>query len=432
MKKKILIVDDNQNNLLTLDILLEDFENTEIFTATNGKEAIEICQQNQIHIIFMDIMMPIMDGIEATKRIRNFDKKALIVAVTALDDEDSKNIMIKYGAEDYIIKPIDSIIFKKRFEKYLELVDYRYQSNYDNEAINLFNKNVFNRSLSFRIFDNISLSEFWEYFLTDNSKQVNNLTDCIRVIYVLGQISIKNNQKFNVVQEESQTHLYITQTNLTSIDDKSIKRIVLKNYPELTFAIHNNTLSFVFLKQQNTTVMNSPSNQIELSEEEQKVLRISHENTITSEEFLNTTPINLIDKIEELEHIEDKIDLSIMNFEKDTRQDNLAQIVGYLSIYNNVINELIEFQNLSIGINSLIKFLEPLNEEKISKLNARLFTSLMLSVLEDLSNWRDTIFIKQDAKDIHYLDSSLLNSCLQIENILEDKEIDNDNDLELF
>jgi two-component system chemotaxis response regulator CheY len=66
-------------------------------------------------------------------------------------------------------------------------------------------------------------------------------------------------------------------------------------------------------------------------------------------------------------------------------------------------------------------------------MNVKLFTSLLLSVLEDLSNWRDTIFIKQQTNDIHYLDSSLLNSCLQIENILDDKELDSDeNDLELF
>lgn len=425
MKINVLAVDDNQNNLLTIDILLEGFKDVEVLTASNGQEAIEICKQQQIHIIFMDIMMPVMDGIEATKVIRSFNKKVLIIAITALDDEVSKDSMLRNGAEDYVVKPIDSIVFKKRFEKYLELIEYRYQSNYDNKAINLFNKNVYNRSLVFRIFDKISLAEFWEYFLTDSSKGVNNLADCIKLIYVIGEILIKSNQNFQIIKEENDTHLYITLNNLDMISDTMIKRVILNNYPDLTFATKNHLLSFVFIK--------NIRESIPLSEVEEDILRSTHDKGISAKEFLLITPLNIMDKIDELESIEDKIDLSIIEFEKNPEQDRLAQILGYISIYNSVIEELIEFKNLSIGINSLIKFLDGIKVSKIKEHNTKLFTSLLLSVLEDLSNWRKTIFIEQNAKDIHYLDSSLLNSCLQIENILEDRQIDNEeNDLELF
>ena len=70
---------------------------------------------------------------------------------------------------------------------------------------------------------------------------------------------------------------------------------------------------------------------------------------------------------------------------------------------------------------------------QLKEINIKLFANLILSVLEDLSNWRKTIFVEQNARDIHYLDSSLLNSCLQIESVLkDDSEEDDDNDLELF
>lgn len=426
--RRVLIVDDNQNNLLTLELLLENFENLEILTAINGKEAVEICQNKDIELIFMDIMMPIMDGIEATKEIRSFNKKVMIIAVTALDDETSKDIMIKHGAEDYIVKPIDAIIFKKRVEHYLELIEYRTNRHFDNQAINLFNKNVYNRSLIFRIFDNASLAEFWEYYLTDSKKQVEDLNYCMRVVYVLGQLLLKSNVSFEVISEENDETLYITQTNIESIDEKVIKNIILKHYPNLIFSVQDGKLSFSFHK-----VEESKQISHSLNEEEESILRATHDKGVTAKEFLSKTPISLIDKIEELEETEDKIDEAIFEFEKIPSRETLALINQNLMIYNDVIDELVEFQNLSIGINSLIKFLESIEEEQLKDINIKLFTNLLLSVLEDLSNWRKSIFIEQNARDIHYLDSSLLNSCLQIESVLsEDDEDDDDNDLELF
>ncbi len=72
--------------------------------------------------------------------------------------------------------------------------------------------------------------------------------------------------------------------------------------------------------------------------------------------------------------------------------------------------------------------LEQLNEKDVKK-----FTTLTINLLNDLSQWRENIFIKQEANDIHYLDSSLLSSCLQIEAIFEKEKIEEDeDDFELF
>ena len=426
--KKVLIVDDNQNNLLTIELLLENFEDIEILTATDGKKAIEICQNQDINLIFMDIMMPIMDGIEATKEIRSFNKKVMIIAVTALDDDESKDIMLRYGAEDYIIKPIDSIIFKKRIEHYLELIEYRSKRHFDNQAVNLFNKSVYNRSLVFRVFDNSSLSEFWEYYLTDDKKEVEGLNYCMRVIYVLGQLLLKSNTYFEVISEENDENLYITQTNLDNVSEKVIKNIILKHYPNLIFSVQDGKLSFLFHKfKQNNQLARS------LSEEEESILRATHDKGISAKEFLDKTPISLIDKLEELEETEDSVDQAIYEFENSPSKETLAIVNESFIVYNEVIDELVEFQNLSIGINSLIKFLANIENEQLKDISIKLFANLILSVLEDLSNWRKTIFVEQNARDIHYLDSSLLNSCLQIESVLSDEsEEDDDNDLELF
>ncbi|MBV5278784.1 MAG: response regulator, partial [Campylobacteraceae bacterium] len=62
---KVLIVDDNNNNRLTLNLLLEEVSGIEIYEAEDGQIAVEMCVKQNFDLIFMDIMMPNMDGFEA-------------------------------------------------------------------------------------------------------------------------------------------------------------------------------------------------------------------------------------------------------------------------------------------------------------------------------------------------------------------------------
>lgn len=63
---KILLVDDNDNNRLTLELLLEEMDGIEVFEAADGQIAIDMCKESEFDLIFMDIMMPNVDGFEAT------------------------------------------------------------------------------------------------------------------------------------------------------------------------------------------------------------------------------------------------------------------------------------------------------------------------------------------------------------------------------
>ncbi len=103
---KILLTEDNTTNQ---EIILGLLENSGIIVdiANNGKEAVEMVQANSYELIFMDIQMPIMDGYEATKIIRSFNKEIPIIALTANamkeDIERSKNT----GMNEHLNKPID-------------------------------------------------------------------------------------------------------------------------------------------------------------------------------------------------------------------------------------------------------------------------------------------------------------------------------------
>ncbi|MFA6136680.1 MAG: ATP-binding protein [Sulfurimonas sp.] len=107
--KNILIVDDDSRNIFTLTSVLENL-NAEVYSAFNGKEAIEILEkEGKIDIVLMDIMMPVMDGINAIKSIRSNDnfKNIPIIAITAKTMPQDKQDCLDAGASDYLPKPLE-------------------------------------------------------------------------------------------------------------------------------------------------------------------------------------------------------------------------------------------------------------------------------------------------------------------------------------
>ena len=117
----ILIVEDEEINYLYINTLLEDF-NAKIITlhAKNGKEAIEICKTNpKINFVLMDLKMPIMNGFEATKIIKEFRHDLPIVAQTAYSTDEEKKQAVLAGCDDFISKPISKETLNKIIKNYL-------------------------------------------------------------------------------------------------------------------------------------------------------------------------------------------------------------------------------------------------------------------------------------------------------------------------
>ena len=106
---QILLVDDNEMNLKVAKGLLAPFK-MQLDVAKNGKEAIQKVLANQYHIVFMDHMMPVMDGVEATKAIRKLQgseyKELPIVALSANATAEAKEMFIKEQMSDFVAKPI--------------------------------------------------------------------------------------------------------------------------------------------------------------------------------------------------------------------------------------------------------------------------------------------------------------------------------------
>lgn len=117
--KSILIADDELTNFIIIDKLLNK-TGIKVFHAENGEEAVKIFKKNpNIDVILMDIRMPEMGGLEATKFIRSLDRKIPIIAFTAYALSDDEAIALEFGCDDYISKPVRPEFLLKKINEHI-------------------------------------------------------------------------------------------------------------------------------------------------------------------------------------------------------------------------------------------------------------------------------------------------------------------------
>jgi CheY-like chemotaxis protein len=118
-KAAILIAEDDEYNFLFLEELLKRME-LHIIHAKNGKEAVELCKENaKIGLVLMDIKMPVLNGFEAAKQIKEFRPGLPIIAQSAYALEDDLERFSGIAFDDYITKPINDEELKQKILKYI-------------------------------------------------------------------------------------------------------------------------------------------------------------------------------------------------------------------------------------------------------------------------------------------------------------------------
>jgi len=121
-KASILIVDDNHMNLKVACGLLRPYQ-MEIVTADSGKAALELMQQRKFDLVFMDHMMPEMDGVETLKRLRELDieycKSVPVAALTANAVSGARELFLKEGFCDMVAKPIEMSLVERVLQRFL-------------------------------------------------------------------------------------------------------------------------------------------------------------------------------------------------------------------------------------------------------------------------------------------------------------------------
>ena len=118
-QKTILVAEDDDYNFNVIKAFLKS-GNYEIIHARNGAEAVRLySSKKNIALILMDIQMPVMDGITATKKIRQLDKSVPVIVQTAYTMDNIKSIALEAGCSDFITKPLKAEVLSDKVNQYI-------------------------------------------------------------------------------------------------------------------------------------------------------------------------------------------------------------------------------------------------------------------------------------------------------------------------
>lgn len=140
----VLVVDDEDEIRDAIEIYLKN-EGIKVFKAKDGLDGLMVLEEEDIHLILMDIMMPRMDGIKATFKIRE-SKNIPIIMLSAKSEDTDKILGLNVGADDYITKPFNPMELvarvKSQLRRYINLGNYKHSEDEINANGLILNKNT--------------------------------------------------------------------------------------------------------------------------------------------------------------------------------------------------------------------------------------------------------------------------------------------------
>lgn len=462
-KLRLLIVDDSEDNRLVLKTICKKLEGFEIKDAVDGIDAVAMAESWQPHIILMDIMMPQLDGFEASRIIKAKHPEIVIIAVTAVSDSRVQENMKTIGVEIYLHKPVDRELIRYKLESIGSAIRSKLgtmKNPSPKKAHNPFNSDIRSFKTFFEITDTEAMMDFgmWLFDQYNGKASIasNKFDTVLNLFYKLMSQGNKNSQGMNIIIEESYEEFYI----MIKFDSKlNLESKILENLNLLgTECILQEDVVYVKLskpteitkkelpkQQQELFVMLKEIELPQIAQKEQEELRLLQEEKkqLLHQTFVHKTSAvnyvdeiggNVIDEILDLSSVDEEWFTQLEIIEKTSSEESILYFTDtVLRIYVKAINNLFEFTALAYALSSLAVFIKE-SASKLSQDTAQLH--LLVMFLEhlgtDLSSWREHVFILQDTENIHYLDSSFFSSCIQIEEVINNKHSYVDDDIEFF
>lgn len=362
----VLIVDDNKNNRMILRLLLEDYveENPSVSLiideAEDGLQAVSKCESSSYDMVLMDIMMPNMDGIEATRLIRQKDKKVMIIAVSAVDEIERKKLILTNGAEDYISKPVNADIFISRFSNYITLIEARRHKKRNTQTINLFTNEIFNRHIKFFVTSEDSIAEFWEYFLLEAEHKCDNLSDLVRAVVSIAEAQIRLGAQCEIYIEDSEEFKYFTITNIDVLPQKVLMLILKRNDPQSEYKENGTKLSLALPKIYSTEeIVAEPVAVVEPVISAVAEPEVFEEEIASPLEIMQSSELHVLDYIEgedlyDLEDYAGKLNsLMLVVGSGDVTEEEVVEIYSYLERLGSILATYSEVYPISKALSEL-------------------------------------------------------------------------------
>lgn len=464
----VLYMEDEKEIRQQVEEILKNFFGS-VTTAQNGKEGIELFEKHNFDLVITDIQMPHKTGLEAAREIKEIKPGTPVVVTTAYSDVHFFITSIELGIDRYILKPIsmpnlfgalisvcEGIINKQRAE---ELKRKELMEEINSTASDLMQKlsNAFPNPAV--VFDGKELKfvneAFGELFGEEGIKSIRDgkrgLNDFLVVKdgfadeiesldtndYSKNKIILNTNGKKSIflvakkriIAVGAELDIY-TFSNITTIEyQKRKNQTYAELLQELLFAKYKRqTLSTPKPEQQATA---EKAEYLYLSNDEKDILRKSHGRKYSALEYTKEIDQDLIEEIDEFAELESEWQDLLMDFEERASKNITDKISAIIDKYSRTIAALIEFEDLAYALKAISKVLSDI---VISEDNRKTLNIFLENIRLDLADWREKIFVQKSTKDIHYLDSSLFSSCLQLQLKLGvgNVRLEDENDLELF
>jgi two-component system chemotaxis response regulator CheY len=306
-------------------------------------------------------------------------------------------------------------------------------------ALNPFSDEIRNQKTIYYISDNKDIVDlcsylisYYRHFNTDFSLKFKKILEFLYTI-------LKNRHNITIIIENGFNELYV---NFSILEDINFEEL---NYDSMSVIGDDLILkdSFIYLRvnpDENGSV-NAPKeinyslkSGIDIKPYDKKILRQSHINKISAVDFVSDLSPKIILKVNTLEQLENSLLEAIFDYEKLPKVQQVIKVSTIFLDYSNIINSMQSFMPLSYSLASLGAFLRSIDIDGIDLEINKKFIIYLKSIASDLKDWRINIFKEKSSEDIHYLDNSLLSSCIQLESLLTKKVIEDleENDLELF
>ena len=449
MNFNILIIDDERviRTILTTTVkkFFEQeypFLNLFVSIAQNGKEALEIEQENTQDIILTDISMPVMDGFEFIKSVRMFDKTVPILVLSGLDDSDDIDKIMQSGATNYTSKPLNKKLFLAQIKVFVDFYLHR-QNKYNRKAINLFTKNIYKRKTEFLVEKEDDLLEFWE-FIIDSIMSKYRAEKVLHFIYNIEILMIAKGVSNSIVLEEDFENFYLTLLKIDKLENKTLLDMLdKKDICETEYRTNSFFLSLAVPKmQEDIKPIVETTKKIDIKEKREVIhdIRYTIHEKISAEEFSEEIDPTYEDKIEnfldDLSIVTTDI-FNLKNASPDEAKKLIDDIMHYFENFNIIVINLGLFNVISRSFGNLINFMDTMDESILIDTQKRVLLSEMLQGLtNDLESWITMLFIERTTDDIHYFDASFSENCFALESTFmqteEDGTAEDNDDLEFF
>lgn len=428
---KVLIVDDNKNNRMVVSLLLEDFMDDsdavdfEIDEASDGLEAVQQCRKIAYDLVLMDIMMPNMDGVEATKIIRQEHKNVMIIAISAIEDAQRQKHILANGAEDYISKPINANIFNTRISNYITLIKARTNSiTKSSKCINLFAQEIFSRYTTFMLLSEDALAEFWEFFLLNADEKYDGLSDVIRTIFSIGETQLRLKCTSNVTVENSEYFQYFTIDNINKIPLAVLSLMLKKNDVLCEYKIGNDKLSFKLEK-----VLDAVEEEIALVKKSVEPAPVEEKELTQQYTSQKLQVYNYLEEedFSDLEEFVNKLSsLMLLVGGGDITEEEISEIYRYIDKIGSILSTYSEVFTISQALNALSVDLSNHIPEFVE--NSEALGPMCAAFSRDLTTWMEQSF-NTGAPSVDFMNDTIAVNCKTIGSMLKmDEEVAEDSD----